>query len=233
MPVSLQQVQAKHESVVHLKIAIAGSRITGRGGQRHLAFVVGVPEGDYYLFHLATHNQYIRERLENGYAANDEEFLDEYSANAVVAFLALLHNESQGKIPYSFDYTLGSYFGDGGELLKCAPGDGLTCATFVLEVLARHGHEVIDRSTWPVDDPDNAVWQYGITKALAQNAAAEAQPIDTFLAQFEKVGKVARFKPEEVMGATCEFFDVPLTFEQVRAPAEQVLEQIQNLGIDP
>lgn len=229
MPVSLQEIELQHKQDLHLKIAIGGSHVTRVEGQRHLAFVVGNNSGENFLYHLGSHNKFKCELLVEGYAANDEDFLDPYSANAIIGFLATLYDESKGRIPYSIEYSAGEYFADSGAQLKTEHGDGLTCATFVLEVLSRYGNIVLDRSTWPQDDAENAKWQQWIINAIARSCQGE--PIDTFLAQVKKIGNVARFRPEEVMAATCEFEDEPLTFQQVAGPAQQVVDQMQLLGI--
>jgi len=184
---------------------------------------------------LATHNFYRSSEITDHYAYVVADFLDPASANSIIGFLAILLHATKGQLKYSINYEDGPYFElSTGEQLKDGLGQGLTCATFVLQVLERYGFDVVDKKTWPLT-PDDANWQRDILGILMQDTLARTgvpDSVDTFLAQFEKVGNVPRFRPEEAVGAVAIFEDEPLDHNTVAPVAEEVLTELKRLSLD-
>lgn len=231
MAVTLHRISSPLPEDVELAIVIAGELVTHMPDQRHVGFVVKYPDGQLWLYDLASHNWYRKTRVSPNYAYLVPEFLDPVNANAIVAFLAMSHHANQGRLPYSIKYEDGEYFDKAtGERVMMGQGQGLTCATFVLEALARYGFELVDRSTWPLT-PENAKWQEGILNVLIDNTRPPYS-IDDFLAQFDFVGQVPRFRPEEAVGAANYYVDEPLTFDVVSPSGAEAVAELRRLGLD-
>lgn len=231
MAVTLQSITSDLPEGVDLAIVIAGEPVTRTAGQRHAGFMVKSPDGRLWLFDLAWHNIYRCSPMTEEYAYIVAEFLDPFSANAVIGFLATLYAANKDRLPYSINYEDGEYFDKAtGVPLKTGLGQGLTCATFVLEALSRYGFELIDKSTWPRTE-ENRKWQEDILNKLIAHTRIPYS-IDNFLAQFELVGEVPRFRPEEAIGAASYFEDQPLDFDVVSPAAVEVVAELRRLGLD-
>ena len=75
--------------------------------------------------------------------------IEEEQADVVAAQARLIYRiNGAGGIPYGFS-PYGGYFGAKGEIRWSAPGNGLTCATFVLAVFDRGGIALVKGETWP------------------------------------------------------------------------------------
>lgn len=199
-------------------------------GQRHAGFVVQANDNKLWLYDLAWHDTLRQTQLNLGYAYVLEDFLDQYSAAAITAFLANVYHANKERAPYSIVWdTNEQYFDKGtGKSLKTAPGEGLTCATFVLEVLKRYGFDLLDAKTWPITE-QNAQWQKSILQKLIDS---QPKSIDDFLTQFSHIGKVPRFMPEEVLGAASYYEDSPLSFDVVSSASREIVNELQRLGLD-
>jgi len=227
MAVILHDITGQVPDDLELALVIAGRPITGTADQRHAGFMVKGHDGTLWLFDLAWHNAYRRSVITDEYVYLVAQFLDPYSATAIVGFLATLYDANQGRLPYGINYENGEYFDDAGNRLKTGLGQGLTCATFVLEALRRYGFDLVDRSTWPVDA--NAQWQGAILMKLIETRPTS---VDDFLAQFQHVGAAARFRPEEAVGAAHYYEDMPLAYEAVSMAAGETVAEMQRLGKD-
>ena len=231
MAVTLHDVNLGLPEDVTLAIAIAGEPVTGAAGQRHAGFIVNSPDGKLWLFDLAWHNVYRKSYVTDKYAYVIAEFLDPYSEAAIIGFLMMLYNANKGRIPYGINYEDGEYFDAAtGVRLKTGLGQGLTCATFVLEALSRYGFELVDKSTWPVTE-ENKKWQEEILNKLIDNTRPPYS-IDDFLVQFGVVGEVPRFRPEEAIGAASYFEDQPLGFDVVSTAGTEVVAELRRVGLD-
>lgn len=213
---------------VELALVIAGSLVTRSEEQRHAGFVVKDADGQLWLFDLAWHDLFRKVPITPEYAYSVVGFIDKFAANAVIAFLVMLHNVSGGKISYGINYESGDYFDVAtAEQLKKGQGQGLTCATLVIEVLRRQGFDLIDRTTWPLTD-ENKNWQLNIINNLMESRPAS---IDDFLAQVQFIGKVPRIKPEEAIGAAGVFEDDPLSYDDVLPESIEVVHELGRIGL--
>lgn len=231
MAVTLHPITSPLPDDVELAIVIAGELVTRVPEQRHAGFVVKYPDGQLWLYDLATHNLYRKTRIGQNYAYLIPEFLDPVNANVIIGFLAMSHHVNQGRLRYSVNYEDGEYFDrETGAQAMVEQGQGLTCATFVLETLSRYGFELVDRSTWPLTQ-ENAEWQRGILEILIDNTSPPYS-IDDFLAQFKFVGQVPRFRPEEAIGAAHYYDDEPLKFNVVSISGLETVAELRRLGLD-
>ncbi|MGL4471807.1 MAG: hypothetical protein ACRCT3_16680 [Aeromonas hydrophila] len=227
--VSLYKVENNLPDEIILAIVIAGEHVTRNIGQRHAGFVVQA-SGKIWLYDLAWHNCIRQIELKPGYAYVDNDFLDQYSAHAIATYLSIIYHENKGSLPYSIEWNHDeSYFDEHtGRYLKTEPGDGLTCATFVLEVLKSYGFDLVETSTWEITE-ENTQWQKDIIKTLKNNIPSA---IDDLTQQLPYIGKTPRFKPEEVLGAAGCYEDVPLCYDIVSSASSQVLHELKRLGLD-
>jgi len=220
MTIRLQDIKEGIPDEVALAIAIAGEPVTHAVNQRHTGFVVNGGEGQLWLFDLAWHNHFRKGNTGLEYAFVRAECLDEITAATIVGFLFALHDDTKGKIQYSVAYDDIRYF-DGAKWVAGEPGQGLTCATFVLEVLRHHGIEILATETWPRDG--NQEWQDRMILALPLTS-------EEFLAQCDISGQVARYRPEEVVGCAALCLFEPITYEVARGAADDVVLELARLG---
>lgn len=230
MAVTLYKVESELPDDITLAIVIAGEPVTHTPGQRHAGFVVKGDNQSLWLFDLAWHNMCRKGPIGAGYAYVIAEFLDPFAANAIMAFLGNVYLANKDRFTYAIGWDdNGEYFEKGtGKALKTGLGEGLTCATFVLEVLKRYGFDLVDASTWPLTD-ENAQWQAAMLNRLIQS---RPDSIDDFLVQFDQVGKVPRFRPEEAIGAASYYEREPLPFPVVSPAAGEAVAELQRLGLD-
>jgi len=119
-----------------------------------------------------------------------------------VALIALLMqiieaNSSPDDVNYGFD-TDGSFFNpETGEFIKVHPGQGVTCATLIMEVFDAAELPLIDRSSWPKADSASVEFQKTVIEAMKRNN------IDDQVVQYQisNIGN-SRYLPEQVAAAT-------------------------------
>tara|TARA_R110001583_G_C5632553_1_gene407173 strand:+ start:1601 stop:2143 length:543 start_codon:yes stop_codon:yes gene_type:complete len=127
----------------------------------------------------------------------------------IVSFLELITSSTIGnEIPYSF---LGQTHPFDRETGKYNPsvhkGDGLTCATFILEVFKCLGLELLDESSFE-ERPEDMDWQVKISVSLRRSGV----PND-HMSKLENSNLAKRFRPEEVAAASGEDV-IPLPFSE-------------------
>lgn len=222
MALTLSDIADAVPDEITLVVAIAGHPITLTDGQRHTGFIARGNDGNLWQLHQAWHNRFRCDPAQPQYAYTTSTRLDEFASAPIIGFLFALHDDTNGHIPYSIIYEPLNYFSEGHYVLT-APGQGLTCATFVLEVLRQHGIDVIDRDTWPTNT--NAGWQTNILSNFAPTS-------EEFLAQCAAIGKVARFTPEEVVGAVYHFTDAKIIYAEAQSAAVEVVDELIQMYKD-
>jgi len=141
----------------------------------------------------------------------------------IVSFLELIANSSNGdEIPYSFlgqtqpfDRETGRYNPSVHE------GDGLTCATFVLEVFKCLGLELLDESSFE-ERPEDLDWQRKIVSWLRRSDVD-----DYHLSKLENSKLAKRFRPEEVAAASGEE-KLPLQFAEAASKGVALVAELHN-----
>lgn len=123
--------------------------------------------------------------------------IEEEQAKVIAAQARLIYRTNElGGIPYGFSPYIG-YFGARGEIRWSAPGNGLTCATFVLAVFDRGGVNLVLGETWPTDRQADKEFQ----REMVQEVKSRAHASESHLEGMKKdVGQV-RFRVMEVAGA--------------------------------
>ena len=128
-------------------------------------------------------------------------------------------------IPYGVDFlsAIGSFDSQGNHTPPKG-SRGLSCATFVLEILRGLGFQVISENTWPTGV--NGAWVESICNELAVR-----KPIadEEHIAAVRAASSVARIKPEEAAAALVSVSqEWPLTFDDVQTPAVVVLAAVNE-----
>jgi hypothetical protein len=96
---------------------------------------------------------------------------DEPAAVAAAQARRVYRRYGAGGIPYGFSPYTG-YFGPQGEIQWTAPGNGLTCATFVLAVFDSAGVRLVNGETWPTDRPEDKQFQREMIDLVRQRFSA-------------------------------------------------------------
>ncbi len=205
---------------VLLALAITGG--AEPDDQRHTGFVVRDFNDQLHLFHLGSHNNFSHQPLRKQYNYLLIPFLEPATANAVIALLFQLFHETNGQVSYSVAWDDEDYFDANGALIKTAALDGFTCATFVLEILRRHGFDLIDRETWPKTAKDSE-WQRHILKVLHL-------PLENLMAQLEVIGQYPRVRPEQALGAAHIYTGSVLPFGAVYPAALEVVREMDRIA---
>lgn len=190
-------------------------------GQRHTGFLVRGFDDENHLFHLGYNNGYRQNKLGSEYDYLVVPALEPETANAIISFLVLLLEKTQGKVKYSIAWDDDQYFGDDASLKKDDAGDGFTCATFVLETFKRYGLNLVDRATWPLSK-SNHDWQRNMIDLLCL-------PMEQYLAQLAVVGQYPRIRPEEALGAAHYYKGTSLPYVFVAPAAFEVLTEMRRL----
>lgn len=102
--------------------------------------------------------------------------------------------ENSGRIPYSVAHPGGVVFSDN-VWVGNEPGQGLTCATFVVELFNELGIPFIDSGTWLTREGD-AEWAQRILDMIGHIMAPEHVE-----AQKNRIGNTIRIRPADVAAA--------------------------------
>ena len=177
-------------------VAIAGSIVTRSVGQRHLGIIFRAEGAEPRLLHLAWMNDLKNEPLPHGYSWLECVRLDSTVAAQFADWLEVvsIRNISNG-IPYGFNIFDGGDLAPDGSYIGVS-GTGLTCATFVATCFASFGISLIDVNSWPIR-PDDVERQRELVDRLRRHQVPETH----ISSQKALIGKVARFRPEEIAAA--------------------------------
>lgn len=170
--------------------------------QLHTGFVLKDDNGELSIIDLQWHYMFSKRDIEDGlvyvYSIPDNwTRTNQVIIRARLNRMARLHAD---KIPYSV-VSSGVKFVDG-NWLGAPEGDGLTCATFVSEVLHSLGLPVVDLKDWHAR-PDDEGWMLRIVGDLRQGLLRRGLPTSHVDIQLEKIrnSKVVRVRPADVLVA--------------------------------
>lgn len=149
--------------------------------------------------------------------------LDEEEHAGLTAYLLRVAAVNDGRpIPYGLD-AVGQEFDRAGAWAGRSLV-GLTCATFVKAVLLGFGRVILDDATWQLRQDDTR-WQGRIHQGLRNGGASE----EFLTAQEQNVGRVARFRPEEVAAAAASE-DIPLGFAQAEPRGREWVDALTQVA---
>jgi hypothetical protein len=170
--------------------------------------------------------------------ANDEylyinfcEYFSEYDREIILAHIykvILVNSPYQAPLGnssfpmYGLDTETNYFNRESGKFEKALQPVGLTCATFVLEILASCGYELLDLNNWPRNVKINEEWQDKIIRALSMEKFGI--PADFLTAQNRNKGN-KRFLPEEVAAAT-QHGPHPLKRKQLKTTAKKIRNKL-------
>lgn len=118
-------------------------------------------------------------------------FLNEVERAALCMQIHAYASNNASGIPYAVNYfPYNVYFDSGKVFVKDIPGAGLTCATFILELMKNMSHELIVPDDWPTR-PDDDDWRSYILDHLIMMLEREDFAVQV-------ANKTARYRPEEV-----------------------------------
>lgn len=117
-------------------------------------------------------------------------------------------------------------FVSGGAYKAPKGSDGLTCATFVVEVLRAGMIDLVKTDTWR-SSPSNVAWGERVCAELARTPGAG---IDEHVIAVRRNVNGLRVRPFEVAGAAqLDRKQWPATFDDVQPPAEAVEAQLKAI----
>jgi hypothetical protein len=159
------------------------------------------------------------------------EYFDDYDREIILAHIykvILVNSPDQASLGnnlfpvYGLDTETNYFNRESGKFEKVLKPVGLTCATFVLEILASCGFELLDLNNWPKNIRINEGWQDQIIKLLS--VERYKIPMDFLTAQNKNRGN-RRFLPEEVAAAT-QHGPHPLKRKQLKATAKKIRNKL-------
>lgn len=146
---------------------------------------------------------------------------DEFDIIHMISIAEAIYDTRPCEVPYgpcgggSFDKD-GRYIGE--------VGDGLTCSSFVMEIIESQGYELIDKSTWPLR-PEDMRWQQLFIEDLGHKVVMD-EDTEHLQIQEDRCSEGAfRFRPEEV-GASVTMDNAPNDFESIQPISRELLERI-------
>src|SRR6266702_843317 len=194
------------------------------GSQNHIGIIYKPAENDeVWLLNFASDKCLLNQKVFHHYVWVDCEF-DSVTKSVLTPMLQEIAKENHDTIPYGIKYEPArAYFDPLGKWTGGSEGDdGLTCATFVMAVFDRFALPLIKTDEWPIDRPEDIEWKK--TNFLEMLRNLNVSPVH-IIKQTEHIENQARFKPEEVAGATT-YTDTPVGFNEVQQAAKAVLDEL-------
>ena len=158
----------------------------------HCGFIYSVDGGEPVLVHLAWHHKLCRQPPEPKYLWADIAELEREERRVFAGFLSVIG----GITPVDYALKSGGLLFDpvSGECAPHVPGQGFTCATFILAAFKSLGYTPILDDEWPTGRPGDTEAQAALVEGLRIDHPAHAALVAC------DIGCV-RFRPEEVVGA--------------------------------
>ena len=211
-------------------------RLTEGLGGRHVALVFKVDDKDEpTLCHLLWHQWIVSE------PASDKHpwiqcALGSSTRRVIAGYcksIAARIKQDKPKINFGFDGPLRCFNKDG-RYIPLKDGEGLTCATFVLEIFANRGVNLLNLQQWPADRPEDKAWQLAIIEELGRTRAtlmqkgrtAEADAVGRHINALEKKQGATRCRPEEV-AAGVQNVPTPMAFADAEPLGQALLAELQ------
>lgn len=196
------------------------------GGGNHVGFLYKLDGEAPGVCHLAWHYDLRTGAPDDSYAWV-QSGLDEANRTFIALALADLAEHGTVAIPYSTTYE-GDYFEPGTlSYVRGEPGDGLTCATFVLAVFRAFGFELLDEGGWPARDSDDA-WRRSVINLLEVHGGGHPD-LRRHIEELSSSTRGVRYRPEEVAaGVGCNH--IPMTYESIIPLRDQVLVALAGKG---
>lgn len=131
-----------------------------------------------------------------------------------------------GRIPYSIRYC-GQQMDESGRYVPRSIGDGLSCTSYIIDVLDACELPLVQVESWPTGRADDRALGRELIEAL-RASKPPASP-EHIAAQEEAIDNLIRFRPEEVAAAFAlypmlsEYLEGPLSFHEVERESVLIL----------
>jgi len=206
-----------YDEVKHIGVAI--KKLPG-SNQKHIGIIYKISKtSPAIMLDLQWHHILSQRIPSNNYAWLDCG-LDIYNKAALAAYCKDIYSENgENTIPYGVGISGKSFDPTTGKWILSNPYDGLTCASFVLEVFAAQGHTILNKDSWQERESDKD-WQNHIIDMLEDTAASP----EHIKYQRNLIGAF-RYRPEEVAGAIPQD-EYPVDFNDALEYAKEVLAAI-------
>ena len=204
-------------------VCVAIGREHKRLNQQHIGLFYIDAKGDAKFLNLAWHSILRSESPSDKYIWSEIP-LDRPNQIHLLTFCSLVYESNQAGIPYGIGIE-GTGFDKGGAFTYEEPYAGLTCATFVMQVLHSQGYNIIDFEKWHHRKADKR-WQIQIIQKLEEWGKKGRVSKEHIAYQRKMIQKgMARFKPEEIAAAAV-LPDPPHGAEPLKKPSSQILNLV-------
>lgn len=213
-----------YDEIDQVAIAIQTSRPPD---QRHVGFFYRIGT-ELHILHLAFHFLKRNEAVYGDYGWVEAN-LHPYVEEQLVATIMNVADDPT-KIGYAFSPYEDCFEPDTGRYIKIAPGEGLTCATFLLSILSTLELHPIDAASWKEQIGDDT-WREGMIAHLEDwfrhPPQEELRPSAAHIESLKTSLHNPRIRPEEVVaafGSRREYW--PFTQRQIAPFAKLIVDDL-------
>ena len=214
--------QVAFQDVEYVGIAICLSRLHGE--HQHVGFLYKPDGSDPLLCHLAWHQKLDSEPARSFPSWNSpgskwfwsQLGLDAINKKYLAAALVQI-SANKNTVPYGFD-AHPPCFDENGVILPQPDGNGLTCATFVVETYRSQGFQLVIETSWP-SRPEDERWRDEII-AILENSNPEATE---HIEALKRNPTSTRIRPDEVAAATQQE-QLPVSYDDCRERAAEICQ---------
>jgi hypothetical protein len=196
-------------------------------GAGHLGICFHSAQKTPQLMHLAWHQKLLVDAVPDGlqdmcWIASALQ-VPKVLSKQLVAYVRAVASRSP-KINYGIHFLAAQKsFAANGSYKPPKGSDGLTCSSFVVEVLRGAGIHLVRSETWQAD-PSNIAWGEAVCTYLARTADAD------HVASVRKNISGLRLRPYEVAGtAQLDYKLWPVHFDQAQQPARDVESRLHQV----
>ena len=200
--------------------------------QRHVGFYFHPVNEPLQIIHLGWHGIFEIKAPADEYAWVEISGVDPIILDNIADWIPQTLKANDGHLPYSIKPFDADPFDEDGKVIPSLPGDGFTCATFLLWVFVHFHLPLIAVETWR-DRKDDALWRQKIISALERTKRRFNISDEHIAAQLPYVSHAARFRPEEIAGAAGAYNGQPMSFESTVDHGVEVLALLRKLGFEP
>lgn len=218
------------DKIPSLAIAIAGDSVSNNPERRHAGLYFRSDEDPLKIIHLGWHGKLESMLPDMQYAWIAISGIDPIILDNIADWLPQTLQANNGNLPYSIKPFDSDPFDEHGTLRFSEPGDGFTCATFVLWIFHHFNLPLIALENWE-NRKEDTKWREWIVDMLRRTKNSHHVSEEHIMAQIPFIEHAARFRPEEVGGAAGSYSGAPLGFSDAIDVGEKVLVKLRDLGM--
>lgn len=238
---TVPQAPADWNAIGDVAIAIAGSAITGLSDQRHIGLLVRDESSALHFVDLGW--QYAmgcRLAPVEHYCWLSIDYFPPKRAQVFADMCIEVARKNRATFPYSFFYRDTPYFDEASAATDLEYGEGLSCATFVLEMFRRDNIELLDRASWRAREKDriaiNRALEFLLSDGFAPDRRANSEELKLTHChhvqayhvhqQRANIEEIHRYWPEEVAGAAHVYSGTPIECNVAERLGGSVVQQM-------